>query len=65
MLNYDYYKFYIFEDFDKKIGDQNSDKSKSYRFFYKYYSRTLKKKKKKKQNLPFFFLFIFKEIKSR
>lgn len=65
MLNYDYYKFYIFEDFDKKIGDQNSDKSKSYRFFHKYYSRTLKKKKKKKQNLPFFFLFIFKEIKSR
>lgn len=21
MLNYDYYKFYVFEDFDKKIGE--------------------------------------------
>lgn len=59
MLNYDYYKFYIFEDFDKKIGDQNSDKSKSYRFFYKYYSRTLKKKKEKETEPPIFLSFHF------
>lgn len=32
-------------------------------YFHKYYSRTLKKKRKK--DFPFFFLFIFKEIKSR
>lgn len=59
MLNYDYYKFYIFEDFDKKIGDQNSDKSKSYRFFHKYYSRTLKKKKEKETEPSIFLSFHF------